>query len=156
MNQNIAVFPGSFDPITKGHEDIILRAAPLFTKIIVAIGVNSQKNYMFSLDQRMRWLEQIFREEKNVSVEAYEGLTVSFCKSRNAKYILRGIRNTADYEFEKNIAQMNNELESSIETIFFVSKPGLSAINSTIIRDILRNKGDVSAFIPKGIDIHEK
>jgi pantetheine-phosphate adenylyltransferase len=147
----IAVFPGSFDPVTIGHESIVLRALPLFDTVIVAIGNNSSKNYMFSLEKRKEWLKQTFAAHKQVQVEEYSGLTVDFCKSRNAKYILRGIRTAADYEFESNIAQMNKMMLADLESIFMLTLPIHTAISSTIVRDILKHGGDVKQFIPSGI-----
>lgn len=149
----IALFPGSFDPITIGHESIIRRALPLFDKIIVAIGINSTKNYYLPLEKRLRLVEQVFAKEPQINVMSYEGLTVDFCKKVNSKYILRGLRTSADFEFERGIAQMNKAMANEIETIFILSNPEHSAINSTIIRDILRNGGDASTFIPKGINL---
>jgi len=147
----IAVFPGSFDPVTKGHESIILRALPLFDTVIVAIGNNSSKTYMFPLEKRKEWLKQTFSAYKQVQVEEYAGLTVDFCKSKNAKYILRGIRTPGDYEFESNIAQMNKMMQHDLESIFMLTLPEHVAISSTIVRDILKHGGDITQFIPSGI-----
>ena len=147
----IAVFPGSFDPITKGHQDIIERALPLFDKIIVAIGQNSAKKYHFNLEQRTDFIELTFKNNPKIEVISYTGLTIDFCKSVNANYILRGIRNSADYMYENSIAQMNKSMESNIETIFIPTIPELSAINSTIVRDILINGGNVDQFVPSAI-----
>ncbi len=147
----IAVFPGSFDPVTKGHESIVLRALPLFDTIIVAIGNNSTKNYMFPVEKRKEWLKQTFAAHKQVQVEEYSGLTVDFCNSKNAKYILRGIRTPGDYEFESNIAQMNKMMQHDLESIFMLTLPEHTAISSTIVRDILKHNGDVKQFIPSGI-----
>lgn len=147
----IAVFPGSFDPVTKGHESIVLRALPLFDTIIVAIGNNSSKSYMFPLEKRKEWLKQTFAAHKQVQVAEYAGLTVDFCKSKNAKYILRGIRTPGDYEFESNIAQMNKMMQADIESIFMLTLPEHVAVSSTIVRDILKHGGDVKQFIPSGI-----
>lgn len=144
----IALFPGSFDPITIGHENIIRRALPLFDKIIVGIGINTNKKYLFSLEQREKWIKQVFADESKVEVKSYQGLTVDFCKKENASFIVRGLRNSADYSFESNIAQMNQYLHANIETIFFQTTPELSAINSTIVRDIIINKGNASKFVP--------
>lgn len=151
--KRIAIFPGSFDPITLGHESIIKRALPLFDEIIVAIGINSTKQYYFPIDKRKAWIEQVFKGESKVRVMNYEGLTVDFCKKVNANYILRGLRTSADFEFERGIAQMNKAMVNDIETIFILTTPELSAINSTIIRDILKHGGDASAFVPKGISL---
>lgn len=149
----IAVFPGTFDPITIGHESLVKRALPLFDKIIIAIGTNTTKKNLFPLEKRKKWIEKIFKNETKVSVETYEGLTVAFCKKVKARYILRGLRASSDFEFERTIAQMNYAMENEIETIFILSAPELSAINSTIVRDIIINGGDASKFIPKGISI---
>lgn len=153
MNKKVAVFPGSFDPITKGHESIIKRALPLFDQIIVAIGVNSQKSYLFPLETREQWLKDIFKDEPKVEVVQYQKLTVELCKDYNAQFILRGLRNTLDFNYEKNIAQMNKAMESGIETIFYITDPELSSINATIVREIYKNGGDISKFTPNGIHI---
>jgi pantetheine-phosphate adenylyltransferase len=147
----IAVFPGSFDPVTKGHIALVNRALTIFDHIIIAIGINAQKNYMFPLEKRKQWLEEIFKNQDNVSVETYSGLTVHFCKQKNARFIIRGLRSSPDFEFEKNIAQMNFAMEYAIDTVFLISSPELSAINSSIIRDIIRNNGNASAFVPKEV-----
>jgi pantetheine-phosphate adenylyltransferase len=156
MSKQIAVFPGSFDPITKGHENILLRALPLFDEIIIAIGKNSSKQSYFSLEQREKWIKQVFRNEKKVKVMTYTGLTIDFCRKMKAKYIVRGLRTSADFEFEKSIAQNNNAMDPGIETIFILPVPELSAINSTIVRDIIRNGGDASRFVPKGVKLGAK
>jgi pantetheine-phosphate adenylyltransferase len=153
--QKVAVFPGSFDPVTKGHQSIIVRALPLFDKIIVAIGINSQKKYLFSLEQRKKWLEETFSGHSKIEIQTYEGLTVNFCRKINAQYILRGLRNPADFEFERNISQMNQSMEPNIETIFLVTCPEYSAINSTIVRDIISNKGNAKQFVPDEINLNE-
>lgn len=149
----IAVFAGSFDPITLGHESIILRAAPLFDEIVVAIGTNSSKKYFFDLEQRKKFIEDTFANVPNIRVETYSGLTVDFCESIGANYILRGLRNTVDFEFEKSIAQMNRSMKPNIETIFMFTDPEHSAINSTIVRDILRHGGNVDAYLPQAIKL---
>jgi pantetheine-phosphate adenylyltransferase len=151
--KRIAIFPGSFDPITKGHENILQRALPLFDEIIIAIGKNSSKQSYFTLEQREKWIRQLFGKEPKVKVESYSGLTIEFCKKMNAKFILRGLRTSADFEFEKAIAQNNKIMYPDIETVFILPIPELSAINSTIVRDIIRNNGDASPFIPAGIDL---
>ncbi|MFM2017129.1 MAG: hypothetical protein RL007_785 [Bacteroidota bacterium] len=151
--EKIAVFPGSFDPFTKGHESIVRRLLPLFDKVIVAIGVNSHKQYYFTLEKRKQWIEQTFKDDPRVSVDNFTGLTIDYCHKLNAKYIIRGLRTTTDLEFEKAIAQMNKSMADDIETLFILPTPELSAINSTIIRDIVRNGGDASRFVPEGIDL---
>ena len=145
----IAIFPGSFDPITVGHVDIVNRALPLFDTIIIAIGVNTQKKYLYSLEQRMNWLLETFGSEKKIEIASYEGLTINFCKEKKADYILRGIRSAADFEYEKTIAHLNNAMYETIETILILSKPELSSISSTIVREIIKGNGDVSKFVPK-------
>ncbi|RYZ82635.1 MAG: pantetheine-phosphate adenylyltransferase, partial [Proteobacteria bacterium] len=137
----IAVFPGSFDPITLGHYDIIKRGIGLFDKIIVAIGVNAEKKYMFPLEERQHFIEESFKDEPKVSVITYEGLTIDLCKKVGAEFILRGLRNPADFEFEKAIAHTNREL-SRIETVFLLTSAHTSYISSSIVRDVLRNGGD--------------
>ena|SRR5690554_2586052 len=149
----IAVFPGSFDPITKGHEDLIRRTLPLFDKVIVAIGVNADKKYMFPLEKRINWIKRTFSSETNLEVSSYEGLTVNFCRNVGAHYIIRGLRDSKDFEFEKSIAQMNRALAPSIETVSLITHPRYAAYSSSIVRDILRNNGDVKQFIPEGIDL---
>lgn len=151
--KRIAVYPGTFDPVTKGHEALVLRALPLFDEIIVAIGHNSKKQSYFSMEKRLEWLKTIFRDYPQVQVDIFEGLTVNYCQQKGARFILRGLRSSTDFEFERNIAQANNTLTPDIETIFIVSSPGLSAINSSIVRDIHRHGGDISHFIPSGIKI---
>tara|TARA_B100001564_G_C20094604_1_gene426543 strand:- start:31 stop:489 length:459 start_codon:yes stop_codon:yes gene_type:complete len=148
-----AVFPGSFAPFTIGHKSIIDRALSLFDKIIIAIGVNSNKKQCFSIEDRIKWIKDIYINNPKVIVKDYKGLTVDFCKKENAKYIIRGIRNVEDFNFEQNIAQMNYNLNNEIDTIFLVSAPEFSHISSTIVRDIIKNNGDVSKFIPKNINI---
>lgn len=151
--KKIAVFPGSFDPITIGHESIVRKALSLFDEIIIAIGINTEKKYFFTLEKRIHFLETIFKNESKIKIETYTGLTVDFCKKNNASYIVRGLRSSADFEFERSIAQMNKAMEAEIETVFFVSNPEFSAVSSTIVRDILRNGGDVKKFIPDGIKL---
>jgi pantetheine-phosphate adenylyltransferase len=146
--KKIAVFPGSFDPITIGHEDIVKRAAELFDEIIVAIGINTQKKYLFDLETRINWINKVFENYKNVKVQSYNGLTINFCKEINAKFIIRGIRSSADFEYEKTIAQLNHMMQPEIDTFLILSSPELSAISSTIVREIIIGKGDISKFIP--------
>ncbi len=145
----IALFPGSFDPVTKAHVDILRRAIPLFDKVVVGIGLNSTKPAFLDIDRRKEMLQAVFADEPKVEVVTYEGLTVEFCKKIGANYMIRGIRTVSDFEYEKAIAQMNHALVPEIESIFIVSKPGYSSISSTIVRDIMRNNGDVKQFIPK-------
>ncbi|MGB0916776.1 MAG: pantetheine-phosphate adenylyltransferase [Flavobacteriales bacterium] len=151
--KRIAVFPGSFDPITKGHEDIILRAIPLFDEIIVAIGTNSSKKYFFDLDKRLEMIRFTFRNEPKITVSTYTGLTVDYCKDVSATHILRGLRTSADFEFERSIAHINQTLNPDLDTVFLLSLQEYSAINSTIVRDILINGGEVSRFVPDGLDL---
>ena len=151
--KRIAVFPGSFDPITKGHEDIILRAVPLFDQIIVAIGTNSSKKYYFDLEKRLEMIRYTFRNEPNIKVETYKGLTMDYCKQVNATHLLRGLRTSADFEFERSIAHVNQTLNPDLDTVFLLSLQEYSAINSTIVRDILFNGGDASRFVPEGLDL---
>lgn len=145
----IALFPGSFDPVTKAHVDILKRSICLFDKVYIGIGVNSTKKPLITPEKRGQMLKAVFADEPRVEVVAYEGLTVAFCKQIGAGYMIRGIRTVSDFEYEKAIAQMNNAMEPEIESIFIVSKPGYSSISSTIVREILKYKGDVSQFIPK-------
>jgi pantetheine-phosphate adenylyltransferase len=145
-----AVFPGSFDPITLGHVDIISRSLPLFDEIVIAIGINAKKNYMFNLEERKRFIQNAFFAEQKISVETYTGLTVDYCKSIQADFILRGLRNPADFEFEKAIAQTNRKL-SGIETVFLLTSAETSFISSSIVRDIVRNGGDASSLLPESV-----
>jgi pantetheine-phosphate adenylyltransferase len=149
----IAVFPGSFDPITLGHYDIVERAYPLFDKIIIAIGQNSQKKYMFSLEQRMEFIKKTFEKFPNVEFDHFEGLTIDYCRSKNVRFILRGLRNPADFEFEKAIAQTNRELtqENKIETIFLLTSSGKSFISSSIVREIITFKGNYELLVPEAV-----
>jgi len=149
-----AVFPGSFDPLTLGHEDIIKRAIPLFDEIVIAIGINSEKKYMFSLNERKRFIEQTFKNEPKISVITYEGLTIDLCAKINANYILRGLRNPADFEFEKAIAHTNRKL-SKIETVFLLTAAKTSYISSSIVRDVIRNGGEYDKFVPYAVRIKE-
>lgn len=149
--ERIAVFPGSFDPITKGHESIIRRAMPLFDRIIVAIGENAEKKSFFSLEQRMDWIKQVFVNEPAIEVKSYKGLTVDFCIASKAKFLLRGLRTSADFEFERSIGQINKNLNADVETVFLLTMPEHTALNSSIVRDILRNGGDPSQFVPEAV-----
>ncbi|MDB5149572.1 MAG: pantetheine-phosphate adenylyltransferase [Mucilaginibacter sp.] len=145
----IALFPGSFDPITKAHVDIVKRSVELFDKFYIGIGVNSSKKGLLTIEQREQMIRAVFAHDERIHVIAYEGLTVNFCKSIGAAYMIRGIRTVSDFEYEKAIAQMNHSLAPDIESIFIVSKPGYSSISSTIVREIIRYNGDVTQFIPK-------
>ncbi len=147
----IAVFPGSFDPITNGHVDIVKRALPLFDKIIMAIGVNSVKKTLFTLEERLNWLEKVFENDDKVEVGHFEGLTVHYCDQLGAKYLVRGLRNGSDFDYEKTISQLNNIVGDDIETVFFISRPEFSHISSTIVREIIKGRGDASPFIPSEI-----
>jgi len=151
--KRIAVYPGTFDPVTKGHEALVLKALSLFDEIIIAIGHNSKKQTYFTIEQRIKWLEQVFKAYPQVKIETYNTLTVNYCKEKNAKFILRGLRSSTDFEFERNIAQANQALSPDIETIFIISSAGLSAVNSSIVRDIHKHGGDITQFIPSGIII---
>lgn len=152
----VAVFPGSFDPITLGHEDVVRRASQLFDKIIVAIGVNSSKKYMFSLEERKQMLETVFSDLENIELVSFQGLTSDFCAEVGAKWILRGVRNSSDFEYECTIAQMNKKLAPSLETTILFTSEEYSSISSTVVREILANKGDVSAFVPKVVSEFKK
>lgn len=147
--KKICVFPGTFDPLTLGHVDIIRRALPLFDQIVVAIGINANKSPMFSSEQRQLWIEDIFSGEEKVSAAVFEGLTVHFCKKIGAQYILRGIRYVSDFEYEKTIADANRTLDPDIETFFLTCEPKYTSVASTIVRDIIRNGGDASLFLPE-------
>jgi pantetheine-phosphate adenylyltransferase len=149
--KKIAVFPGSFDPITCGHASIIRRALPLFDKVIVAIGVNTLKSNYFDLETRINMIQAVFADAEKVSVQSYSGLTIDFCKQVNAGFILRGLRTSADFEFERSIGQINKQLQEDIETVFLLTQPEHTALNSSIVRDILRYKGDVRKFVPAAI-----
>ncbi|MFD2866092.1 pantetheine-phosphate adenylyltransferase [Mucilaginibacter antarcticus] len=145
----IALFPGSFDPVTKAHVDIVKRSVGLFDKVYIGIGTNSTKAGFLSVEKREQMLRAVFETEPKIHIVAYDGLTVNFCKSIGANYMIRGIRTVSDFEYEKGIAQMNHSLAPDIESIFIVSKPGYSSISSTVVREILRYNGDISQFIPK-------
>lgn len=145
-----AVFPGSFDPITLGHFDIIKRGIPLFDEVIVAIGINADKKYMFSLEERKKFIEEAFKDEPKVTVVTYEGLTIDLCRKLGADFILRGLRNPADFEFEKAIAHTNRRL-SKIETVFLLTASKTSYISSSIVRDVIRNNGDYTVLVPESV-----
>ncbi len=149
----IAVFPGSFDPITIGHLDIVQRALPLFDQIYIAIGVNSQKQYLFGLEQRLEWLKAVFDREPKIVVDHFENLTAHYCVRIGAKYLIRGLRNASDFDYEKTISQLNNIVGHGIETVFFISQPGFSHISSTIVREIIKGGGDAAPFLPNEVTI---
>jgi len=150
MNNRIAVCPGSFDPITIGHIDIINRALPIFDKIIVALGYNQQKKYLFDKEKRIEFINNIFKNEPKISCSSYKGLTVNFCKTVNAKYLIRGLRSSADFEYEKGIALLNQSI-SEVETVFLISRPQYSHISSSIVREIIINGGDARQFLPNEV-----
>lgn len=148
-----AIFPGSFDPITLGHVDIIQRGVTLFDELVIAIGINVQKKYMFEQEQRRAFVEATFAHITNITVMTYEGLTVDFCKEIDAQFILRGLRNPADFEFEKAIAHTNRKL-SEIETVFLLTSSGKSFISSSIVREVMRYGGDYSGLVPEAVKNH--
>jgi pantetheine-phosphate adenylyltransferase len=151
--KKIAVFPGSFDPITIGHESIVRRSLDLFDEIIIAVGSNAQKKNFYPLSVRKDMIKKVFKNESKIKVVHYEGLTVNFCKATGAKFILRGLRTSADFEFERAIAQVNKAMEPDIETVFLLTVPEHTHINSTIVRDIISNGGDASMFVPAAINL---
>lgn len=148
-----AIFPGSFDPLTLGHYDIIERGVTLFDELVIAIGINSEKKYMFSLEERMAFIQEAFKKEDKIKVVTYKGLTVDFCKKINADFILRGLRNPGDFEFEKAIAHTNRQL-SEIETVFLLTSSGKSFISSSIVRDVIRNGGDYTSLVPDTVKVN--
>jgi pantetheine-phosphate adenylyltransferase len=151
--EKIAVFPGSFDPITVGHVDIVMRALPFFDKIIVAVGVNDQKKALFPLPDRLKWLDQVFRDEPKIEIGSFENLTAHYCSRIGAKYLIRGLRNASDFDYEKTISQLNHIVGNGLETIFLISQPAFSHISSTIVREIIKGGGDAISFLPKKIVI---
>jgi pantetheine-phosphate adenylyltransferase len=146
--QRICLFPGTFDPVTLGHVDIIDRSLPLFDKLVVGIGLNASKSVMFSAEQRLQWIQEIYKNEPRVEGAIYEGLTIEYCKLIGAKFIMRGIRYVSDFEYEKTIADANRTLDKSIETVFLTGEPKYTSVASTIVRDIIRNGGNASLFLP--------
>ena len=151
--ERIAIFPGSFDPITIGHVDIIKRALPLFDKIIISVGSNSEKKYFFSVEKRIQWIKMVFIKTPKIEVKSYNKLTVEFAKDSNAKFLIRGLRNISDFEFEKTIAHANSELNPSTESVFFLTKPKHSFITSTVVRDVIKNNGNYQKFVPNQVVI---
>jgi pantetheine-phosphate adenylyltransferase len=154
--EKIAVFPGTFDPFTVGHESIVNRAQSLFDKIYIAIGYNAQKNTFFSLEERIGFINQVFGDIPKIEVVHFEGLTIDFCKELGANYILRGLRTAADFEYERAIAQVNKAMYDGIETVFLLTMPEHTPVNSSIVRDILRHGGDASKFIPEKLKINKR
>lgn len=153
--EKIAVFPGSFDPFTIGHESVLTRAIPLFDKIVIMLGVNNSKKNLFSIERRKLMIEDIFSDNTKIEVQIYDGLTVDFCKKIGATYILRGLRTSADFEYERAIAQVNKKMLSTIETIFLLTMPEHTPINSSVVRDIIIHGGDVSLFVPEKLDLNK-
>jgi pantetheine-phosphate adenylyltransferase len=151
--EKIALFPGSFDPFTIGHQSIVNRSLPLFDKIIIAVGFNTQKKALLNLDNRIKLISDVFKENPKIEVRHYEGLTIDYCAKVNAAYLLRGLRTAIDFEYERAIGQMNKAMNPSIETVFLLTSPEYTFVNSTIVRDILFYGGDASKFLPKGVDI---
>ena len=150
-----AVFPGSFDPFTAGHEALVHRSLQLFDKLIVAVGFNSEKKYMFDIDNRVKMVQDVFAGEHRVEVVKYSGLTVDLCRSLNVYFLVRGLRTSADFEFERAVGQINKQLESRIETVFMLIAPEHSAVSSSVVRDIIINAGDASMFLPERLDINK-
>lgn len=148
------IFPGSFDPFTAGHEAIVHRCLRLFDKIIIAVGHNSEKRYMFSVESRVEIIRDTFKKDARIEVEHYEGLTIDFCRKHNVFFLIRGLRTSADFEFERAVGQINKQMDERIETIFMLVAPDHSAISSSVVRDILMNGGDASLFLPKEININ--
>ncbi len=149
----IAVFPGSFDPITVGHVQILKRALPLFDKIIIAVGVNSQKKYLYTLNQRLEGIDRVFKNEPKVEVDKHEGLTAHYCIKKNARYLLRGLRNASDFDYEKQLSQMNQIIGDGVETVFLISQPEYSHISSTLVREVIKGGGDATVFLPEGFEV---
>ena len=152
--ERIAVFPGSFDPVTLGHVSVVKRALPLFDKIIIGIGINSQKKSMFSIEKRVGWIKEIFKNDIMVEVDTYSGLTVEYCKKKNANFILRGLRTAADFEFERGIGQINRKLSNNIETVFILTEAQYTPLSSSIVRDVIANGGDVSDMVPPEVNLN--
>ena len=153
MSKKTAIFPGSFDPFTIGHESVITRAMPLFDEIIVAIGTNTTKNAYFSIEQRMKMIRDVFSDTNKIKIESYQGLTVEYCRKKRARYLLRGLRTSSDFEYERAIAQTNKAMYPELESVFLLTLPEHTHINSAIVREIIRLGGDASQFIPRAIDL---
>lgn len=152
----IGIFAGSFDPITRGHEDIVMKAMPLFDEIYLAIGVNIDKKYRFPLEDRIKWIENTFAGCPKVKVISYEGLTVDLCRKLNAGFIIRGLRNTTDFDYESIVAEANKKLNPAVETVFFLSDPNLRCVSSTVVRDLLKNGASFKDFVPEKSGFYEK
>jgi len=151
----IAVFPGTFDPFTNGHHDIVLKGLEIFDEIIIAIGVNVLKKRMFPLEKRMEWIMNVFKNDPRVRVDSYSGLTIDFCKENNAQFLLRGLRTMTDFEYERQIAFVNAEMNSNVQSVFIMSEQKHSVVSSSIVRDVILHKGDYSRFIPKEVRVEE-
>ncbi len=147
----IAVFPGTFDPITRGHEDIVRRAADIFDRVIIAMGRNTKKQSLFPLEERLAWIREIFKDDPRIEVDTYDELTVEYCRRKGATFIVRGLRSSGDFEYEAHLAQVNRKLDSSVETIFIITSPELSNISSTVVRDIIIYGGDYTPFVPPAV-----
>lgn len=155
MKQRTAVFPGSFDPFTIGHESVVRRALAIFDKVIIAVGYNSTKKGFFPLEKRIEWIGNVFQGQSEVEVTWFSGLTVDFCREKNASFILRGLRTAADFEFERAIGQVNKAMDNNLESVFLLTSAEHTPINSTIVRDIIRHGGDASRFVPEGVRLNE-
>jgi len=155
MMNRTAVFPGSFDPFTVGHEALVLRALPLFEKVIIAVGENAEKKNLFSIEMRLKMISKVFEEESKVEVTRFSGLTVDFCRSHNAGFIVRGLRTAADFEYERALGQMNRKMAPEVDTIFLLTSTEHTPVNSTIVRDIIKHGGDASPFVPASINISD-
>ncbi len=151
----IAIFPGSFDPFTIGHESIVQRALPMFDKIVIMIGYNANKQSFFPIGKRLKWIDQVFQDEDKIEAQIYDGLTVDFCKEVNARYILRGIRTSSDFEYERAIAQVNKKMHPEIESVFLLTLPEHTPVMATIVRDIISHGGDASMFLPNSLNMNE-